>query len=122
MANWADGGGSTRMLWTGQMGLITRRSWVQIPPPPLRETSSTAESPRCRGLSCCFSVLPGVNHRFIGTFFGTYSTLAYAAYARCARREWPARCTFATEVRTGLGMHGAAVYMPYAVALLNLCE
>src|SRR5664280_280247 len=69
MANWADGGGSTRMLWTGQMGLITRRSWVQIPPPPLRETSSTAESPRCRGLSCCFSVLPGVNHRFIGTFF-----------------------------------------------------
>jgi hypothetical protein len=26
-----DGGGSTRMLWTGQMGLITRRSGLQIP-------------------------------------------------------------------------------------------
>jgi hypothetical protein len=30
-----------------------------------------------------------------GLFVGTYSGFAYAALCRVARREWPARCTFA---------------------------
>ena len=40
--NMGDHGGPPRSLWTGQIGLITRRSQVQILPPPPRKVQVRA--------------------------------------------------------------------------------
>ena len=47
-----------------------------------------------------------------GQFVGTYSALAYAAYAGWRERERPVRCGCAAEVRVGGALHRHALCMP----------
>ena len=47
-----------------------------------------------------------------GQFVGTYSALAYAAYAGWRERERPVRCGFAAEAGVGGALHGHALCMP----------
>ncbi len=56
---------------------------------------------------------------FWGQFVGTYSALAYAAYAGRRRRERPVRCAFAPEASVGRTVAWACPVHAYALALLN---
>ena len=47
-----------------------------------------------------------------GLFVGSYSALAYAAYARWRGRGRPARCGFAVKVGSGEALHRHALCMP----------
>jgi hypothetical protein len=110
-----------RSQWTGQMGLITRRSQVQIlPPPPLKRWSAPlvhrAQAPDQR-----FRVRTSVwNCRFSGLFIGTYSAVPYAALCSVAPRTRPVRCGFVIESPVGMAAHRAARGMPYADGLLKV--
>ena len=55
-----------------------------------------------------------------GQFVGTYSTLAYAAYAGWRGRERLVRCGFATGVRGGRSVAWACPVRAYAVALIKV--
>jgi hypothetical protein len=59
---------------------------------------------------------------FIGAFYRDLLSPCVCSYAGWCKRERPARCIFATEDRAGVALHGDALCMPYAVALLNLLE
>jgi hypothetical protein len=77
------------------IGLITRRSEVQILPPPPSRGDFLASLRTHRPLTSTFG------QRLLclwGQFVGTYSALAYAAYAGWRGGGRPARCDFAVEV------------------------
>jgi hypothetical protein len=60
--------------------------------------------------------------RLWGQFVGTYSALAYAAYAGWRGRERPVRCGFATEVWVGRSVAYACPVRAYAVALIKVFQ
>jgi hypothetical protein len=113
-------GGQRKTGKTVQMGLITRRSWVQIPPPPLSNRWLARFVHRAQAPGQRFRVWGEVEgRRFSGLFIGTYSAVPYAALCRMGQRVRPVRCAFAVESSVEIAVHRAAQGMPYAVALLN---
>jgi hypothetical protein len=78
--------------------MVSTKSWNRtLPPPPstgvfraFLRTHRPLTSMFGRWLLCLW-----------GQFVGTYSALAYAAYAGWRERERPVRCGFATEMRIG---------------------
>jgi hypothetical protein len=57
---------------------------------------------------------------FMGAIYGDLRSACVRSICRIARRERPARCTFAAEVPTRVAVHRAALGVPYAVALINV--
>lgn len=57
-----------------------------------------------------------------GQFVGTYSALAYAAYAGWRGRERPIRCGFVMEVWVGRSVAQACPVRAYAVALIKVLQ
>src|ERR1022692_1433394 len=104
---------------TGAALRITQRSQVHVLPPPPTDSQSPVESPRFRGLSCCFSVLQRGYPQAYRAFLSGPAQPCVCSVRRVARRERPARSTFATEARTDVALHRAALCMPHAAALFN---
>jgi hypothetical protein len=97
--------------------LVTRRSQLHGSPPPPSTGVFRAFVRMHRLLTSTFG------RRLLclwGQFVGTYSALAYAAYARWRGRERPVRCGFATEVPTGWSVAWACPVHARAVALLKV--
>ena len=108
---------SVLVLWTADRPLITRRSEVQILPPPLTPSVSRALLRMHNAVTSEFAL---GRSRLSGLFLGTYSAFAYAALCRVARCEPPARCTFADWRAGRHSLHRAIYGMPYGGALLKV--
>jgi hypothetical protein len=94
---------------TAQMGLITRRSEVQILPPPPLERWLARLVHRAQAPGQRFRVRTEVEDRgFSGLFIGTYSPVPYAALCRVARRVRPIRSAFAIEFQVDEALRRAA--------------
>jgi hypothetical protein len=91
---------------------------------PSPATNGFSESSRKPTISWAFVLFrrtsTGLSTSLSGLFIGTYSTPAYAAYARVRGPSGPYAAPFVAEAQAEEAMHRAALCMPYACALLNL--
>ena len=94
---------------TGRIGLITRRSRVQIPPPPPRPLVRRAPRAGLQASDQRFLVLVPVGGAgFSGVFLGALSRLHRACHGRVARRVRPLSCQFAAGFSSELMVPSAA--------------
>ena len=94
---------------TARIGLITRRSRVQIPPPPPRPLVRRAPRAGLQASDQRFLVLVPVGGAgFSGVFLGALSRLHRACHGRVARRVRPLSCQFAAGFSSELMVPSAA--------------